>query len=328
MAAAVPEPSVVARGRGVLIVRNPRSGTAVLRIDPAELIAERLPEADVRELGEGDDLADIVDAAMRADAPPAVLGVYGGDGSVSRMAELARKHDRPLLVMPGGTFNHFARSAGIVDVATAIDALEGGSTVEVSAVEVTADDEPPILALNAVSIGAYPELIDERDRRRARLGKWLGGIVAAWIALRSAEPLAIVRDGRRARVWSVFIGVGRSDPKRVATMQREDLDDPTLDVRIHHARGTRMRAIASLAFGKRTAAVLHSLKLMPPRSDVERLVVPEFDMTVRTEPGRPSVYVHDGELEERAEGGFRLRCVIVPRAVTVYAREDGDASAG
>src|SRR5690606_28623576 len=142
-------------------------------------------------------------------------------------------------------------------------------------------------------------------RRRARLGKWLGGIVAAWTALRSAEPLTIVREGRRARVWSVFIGVGRSDPNRVATMEREDLDDPTLDVRIHHARGTRMRAVASLAFGKRTAAVLRALKLMPPRSDVERLVVPEFDMTVRVDHGRPSVYVHDGELEEQAEGGFR-----------------------
>lgn len=323
MAAAVPEPSAVARGRAVLIVRNTQSGTAVIRADPGELIAERLADADVRELGEGDDMAEIVDEAMRADAPPAVLGVYGGDGSVSRMAELARKHDRPLLAMPGGTFNHFARSAGIVDVATAIDALERASTVEVSAVEVTADEAPPILALNAVSIGAYPELIDERDRRRAHLGKWLGGIVAAWVALRSAEPLTIVREGRRARVWSVFVGAGRSDPKRVATMQREDLDDPTLDVRIHHARGTRMRAVASLAFGKRTAAVLRALKLMPPRSDVERLVVPEFAMTVRTEPGRPSVFVHDGELEEQAEGGFRLRCVVVPDAVTVYAPEGG-----
>ncbi|NYE21390.1 diacylglycerol/lipid kinase family protein [Microbacterium immunditiarum] len=317
--AAAPEPTAVARGHGVLIVRNTRSGTAVIRADPAELIAERLPEADVRELGEGEDLADVVDTAMAATDPPSVLGVYGGDGSVSRMAELARKHDRLLLVMPGGTFNHFARSAGVVDVETAIDALESGSTVEVSAVEVTADDGPPVLALNAVSVGAYPELIDQRDRRRARLGKWLGGIVAAWITLRSAEPLTIVREGRRARVWSVFVGVGRSDPMRVATMQRENLEEPTLDVRIHHASGTRMRAIASLAFGKRTAAVLHALKLMPPRSDVERLVVPGFDMTVCVEPERPSVYVHDGELEERPAGGFRLRCVIVPRAVTVYA---------
>lgn len=325
-----PTPPTVpdATGRGLFIVRNAQSGTAVIRSDPAALFAERLPEAVVRELGEDDDLDAMVEEAMEADAAPAVLGVYGGDGSVSRMAQLARRFGRPLLVLPGGTFNHFAGSAGLTDVATAIDAFQAGSTIEVSAVEVsaveeTAADGTAILALNAVSVGAYPELIDERERHRPRLGKWLGGVVAAWHALREAEPLVIVRDGRRARVWSVFVGVGRNDPRRVATMQRAHLDEAVLDVRIHHARGTRLRAVASLAFGRRTAAVLRTLRLMPPRSDVERLVVSEFELTVRPGTGHPSVFVHDGELEEQPGDEFTLRCVAVPRAVTVFvpARE-------
>ena len=321
-----PTPPTVpdATGRGLFIVRNAQSGTAVIRSDPAALFAERLPEAVVRELGEDDDLDAMVEEAMEADAAPAVLGVYGGDGSVSRMAQLARRFGRPLLVLPGGTFNHFAGSAGLTDVATAIDAFQARSTIEVSAVEVsaveeTAADGTAILALNAVSVGAYPELIDERERHRPRLGKWLGGVVAAWHALREAEPLVIVRDGRRARVWSVFVGVGRNDPRRVATMQRAHLEEAVLDVRIHHARGTRLRAIASLAFGRRTAAVLRTLRLMPPRSDVERLVVSEFELTVRPGTGHPSVFVHDGELEEQPGDEFTLRCVAVPRAVTVFA---------
>lgn len=316
-------PSPAATGRGVFIVRNAQSGTAVIRTDPAANLAERLPEAVVHELDDGGDLAGAVTSAMETAPTPAVLGVYGGDGSVSRMADIARRHGRPLLVMPGGTFNHFARSAGLTDVDTAIDALQAGTTVEVSVLEVTADGGSPILALNAVSVGAYPELIDEREKRLPRLGKWLGGIVAAWRAMRSAEPLTIVRDGRRARVWSVFIGVGRNDPLRVATMQREHLDDAVLDVRIHHARGSRARAVASLAFGRRTAAVLRALRLMPPRSDVERLLVGEFELTIRPEPGHPSVFVHDGELEECPGPAFTLRCVAVPRAVTVFvpARE-------
>ena len=314
-----PEPPAFADGSGVLIVRNAASGTAVVRADPADTFATRLPAATVHELAEGEDLAEVVAGAMSSDAPPAVLCVYGGDGSVSRMAGLARRHGRPLLVMPGGTFNHFARSAGLADVDAAIDALQAGTTIEVSAIEVRADEGEPILALNAVSVGTYPELIDERDRRRAALGKWLGGVVAAWRTLRGAESLTIVREGRRAQVWSVFVGVGRNDPRRVATMQRETLVESMLDVRIHHARGSRLRAMASLAFGKRTAAVLRAVRLMPPRSDVERLVVEEFEMTVRLEPGHPSVFVHDGELEEQAPGGFTLRCVAVPRAVTVFA---------
>lgn len=325
MGTATPPPGI-SRGRGVFIVRNAQSGTAVIRQDPAQTLAERLPEATVRELTEGEDLGAVVTTAMQSTdaAAPAVLGVYGGDGSVSRVAALARRFERPLLVLPGGTFNHFARSAGLTDVDTAIAALERGDTVEVSAVEAVADDGMPILALNAVSIGAYPELIEERDRRRARLGKWLGGIVAAWRTMRRAEPLTIVRDGRRARVWSVFVGVGRSDPQRVATMQRERLEEAVLDVRIHHARGSRLRAVASLAFGRRTAAVLRAVGLMPPRSDVERLVVGAIELTVRPDDGHPSVFVHDGELEELAAPAFTLRCVAVPRAVTVFAPPRAD----
>ena len=83
--------------------------------------------------------------------------------------------------------------------------------------------------------------------------------------------------------------------------------------------------MASLAFGRRTAAVLRAVGLMPPRSDVERLVVAEFEMTVRLEEGHPSVFVHDGELEEQSPGGFTLRCVAVPRAVTVFAPPLGTA---
>lgn len=302
----------------MLIVRNAASGTSVIRSDPADTFAERLPEAAVRELAEGEDLADVVAAAMESDAAPAVLGIYGGDGSVSRMAGLARHYDRPLFAMPGGTFNHFVRALGIDDVGLAIDALETGSTVPVGVVEAIADDDAPLTVLNVVSVGAYPELIDERERRRS-LGKWLGGVVATWTALRSTEPLTVVLDGRRARVWSVFVSVGRNDPDRVATMQRQEADAAVLDVRIHHARGSRVRALAALSFGKRTAAVLRAVRLFPRDADVESLVARDLDLRITPAPGHPSIFVHDGELEERAAGDFRLRCRIVPDALRVFA---------
>ena len=304
--------------RRVLIIRNPASGAAVVRADPAATFAERLPEAVVHELAEGEDLEEAVAAAMATDAAPDVLAIYGGDGSVSRMADLARRYGVPLLAMPGGTFNHFVRALGLDSVDAAIDAYEAGSTVEVGVAEATADSDRPVTVLNVVSVGAYPELIEERERRSS-LGKWLGGVAATWAALRKAEPLTIVREGRRARVWSAFVSVGRNDPDRVATMQRQETDAGVLDVRIHHARGSKVRAFASLAFGKRSAAVLRAVRLFPRDSDIERLVVRDFELQVRPEPGHPSVFVHDGELEERQPGGFRLRCVAVPRALTVFA---------
>jgi undecaprenyl-diphosphatase len=307
-----------ASGRGLLIVRNAQSGTSVIRLDPAATFAARLPDAVVHELSDGEDLAAVVAEAMASDAAPDVLGVYGGDGSVSRMAQLARRYGRPLLAMPGGTFNHFVRALGLTDVDAAIDAFQAGLTVPVGVVEATADDDEPVTVLNVVSVGAYPELIEERERRSS-LGKWLGGVAATWAALRSTEPLTIVVDGKRARVWSVFVSVGRNDPDRVATMQRQEADASVLDVRIHHARGPRVRALASLAFGKRTAAVLRAVRLFPRDADIERRVVPSLDLKVTPQPGRPSVFVHDGELEERDAAGFRLRCVAVPDALQVYA---------
>ena len=312
---------VHARGRGVLIVRNAQSGTAVIRPDPADTFAQRLPEAVVHELADGEDLAEVVAAALGSDSPPAVLGVYGGDGSVSRMAHLARHHDRPLLAMPGGTFNHFARALGLTDVDAALDALAAGSAVTVGVVDATADDDEPLTVLNVVSVGAYPELIEERERRSS-LGKWLGGVVATWSALRRTEPLTIVLEGRRARVWSVFVSVGRNDPERVATMQRQEADASVVDVRIHHARGSRVRALASLAFGKRTAAALRAVRLFPRDADIERRVMRDLDMQVTPRPGHPAVFVHDGELEERAAEGFRLRCRAVPDALRVYAPQE------
>jgi len=302
----------------VFLVRNARSGTAVIRSDPADVFAERLPDAVVHELAEGEDLDDVVAAAMRADAAPDVLAIYGGDGSVSRMAHLARRYGRPMLAMPGGTFNHFVRALGLDSVDLAIDALHAGSTTDVGVAEATSDDDEPITVLNVVSVGAYPELIEERERRTS-LGKWIGGVVATAGALRRAEPLTILREGRRARVWSVFVSVGRNDPERVATMQRQEAETGVLDIRIHHARGSKVRALASLAFGERSAAVLRALRLYPRDEDVERLVLNEFEIAVRPEPGHPSVFVHDGELEERDPGGFRLRCVARPGALTVFA---------
>lgn len=305
-------------GTGVLIVRNSASGTSVVRFDPAPVIAERLPGATFHELSDGEDFDGVVAAAMEEDAPE-VLGVYGGDGSVSTMVELARRYDRPLLVLPGGTFNHFARAAGLDAVDAAIDAFERGRTVRVGLIEASVDGGDPLTAINAVSLGAYPEFVDEREKWSGRLGKWLGGVVAASRTMRTAQPLTIVRDGQRARVWSVFIGIGRNDPDQVATMQRGELETATLDVRIHHARGSRVRAVAALAFGRKTTAVLRALRLMPSRDDVERMLVASIDLVVRPDAGHPSVFVHDGELEELAAGEFSLRCTAVPDAVAVFA---------
>ncbi|MDF2580137.1 MAG: hypothetical protein K0S49_1716 [Microbacterium sp.] len=257
-------------GRGVLLITNARAGTSVVRTDPLPEIRRRLPQARIESLGDSS-MDDIVASAVSAADAPTVLAVLGGDGSVSRAAHLARRHDLTLLVLPGG-----------------------------------------------VSLGSYPELLAEREKRTS-LGKWWGGAVAAWREIHGAHRITIVRDGRRAVVWSVFAGLGRNDPRRIAMMRRASLDEAVLDVRLHHARGTRLRAVTSLAFGRRTLAVMRALRLMPPASDLERAVVAEIEVTVRPGGATP-VFAHDGELTETPAGDYRLRLRAIPDGLRVYAR--------
>ena len=68
-----------------------------------------LPRAEIVELGEDDDVEEVLrKAAKRAE----VLAVGGGDGTVSCAAGVAVEAGVPLAVFPGGTFNHFAKDIG------------------------------------------------------------------------------------------------------------------------------------------------------------------------------------------------------------------------
>ncbi|HEX5860161.1 MAG TPA: phosphatase PAP2 family protein [Microbacterium sp.] len=311
-----------ADGEGVIIVLNADAGTAVIRADPRPVIAARLPKAVVRELEPEETMDDAVREAMASPHPPRVLGVYGGDGSASRMAHLAREFDRPLFALPGGTFNHFARAAGINSVGLAIDALQAGEGVAASVAELITESRT-ITVLNAASIGIYPDFVAQRARRRPRMGKWFGGVAAAWREVRGAEAIDIELEGRQARVWSVFASVGRNTPGHTATMQRQTLSDDVLDVRVLHARGPRLQAVASLSFGKATRTVLRTLRLLPPASDVENFTTEEIHINVRPRRGSATFYAHDGELERRpavdGDGRYTLSCRILPSALRVYA---------
>jgi undecaprenyl-diphosphatase len=229
------------QGGGLVIVVNPSAGSSERA---AEELRKELPEADVLELDEGEKLeAALEDAVARGCA----IGVAGGDGSVNTAAALAAEHGKPLLVVPGGTLNHFAYALGVDSIADAAKAVREGRAV--SADRAVIDGHTFV---NTASIGSYVDLVDARERLEARIGKWPAVVVALVRVLRKANPVELEIDGQRRRVWMVFIGNCRYHPSGFAPSWRESLDDGQLDVRI--VDGTRpwsrVRLLLSVVTGR------------------------------------------------------------------------------
>ena len=292
-------------GEGAFIVVNRSSGTSVVRLDPARMLAERLPRAELH-LSEGGDPGEAVRAALARADPPRILGVCGGDGSVAAVAHEARLAGLPLLVVPTGTFNHFAKAAGASSPSAAVDALQRGEGVRVDVAELSFNDADPITVLNTASVGVYP-----------------AGLMATRV-LRDSEPVTIVIGGRQATVWTLFVGVGANDPDVAAPLGRRRLDGGVLDVRVLHA-DTRARAVASLAFGRRISGILRGLCMLPRR--IESFMTPSLEVIVRPSEDQPPGFAHDGEVATataaeaaaaHGDRGYRTAITIEPGALDVY----------
>jgi undecaprenyl-diphosphatase len=225
-------------GAGVVVVVNTGAGST--EDDTASTIRTRLPAATVIEPGEDDDLGEVITRAAKA--ATTAIGAAGGDGTISAAAFAAAENDLPLLALPAGTLNHFARDAGLLAVDDALDAIVAGEQIEVDLAMVDGRS-----FLNTASFGAYADLVDARERLEDRIGKWPAVAVSLVGVLRGAEPIEVTVDGRRRRLWLGFIGAGRYEPPGFAPTWREVLDDGVLDVRLVDAEKPFARARLVLA---------------------------------------------------------------------------------
>ncbi|PPI10347.1 hypothetical protein C5D04_14440 [Rathayibacter sp. AY1D2] len=312
-------------GAALLVVLNPGAGRDSHRPDPEPLVRARFPKARVHRLTEGEDLADVVREARSGDSPPRVLGIYGGDGTMSVGAALARAEGMTLLVLPGGTMNHFAKALGLLTVQDALDAATIGERRDVDVAEVVADGGDPVTVLNTVSIGVYPEFVAAREKREKRIGKPLAAVIAALSVVRRTDPFELRRDGRTQLVWSYFVGVNQEHPRTAAPLARRRLDDGHLDVRIlHSGRTPRTRGAFSLLLGRTATPVVG--RVPGWRAPVvESFSTPEITVGARRPAGDDPEWAHDGETErfDGSRDGFDEAVVrIVPLGLRVYATAD------
>lgn len=262
------------------VVREPDPGRVTLVVNPGSGSADGvdLDGVPVRELGEGEDLDEVL--RDLADDGIAVLGVAGGDGSVGCAAQVARERGRVLWVVPGGTLNHFARDLGMADPETALDGLRAGA---VAAVDVA--DADGVAFVNNASIGVYGDLVRRREALEERLPKRVALLVAAAWVLRTATPVEVEIDGLRDRVFLVF--VGNNPYSGTGLTGRESLQSGLLDVRVLSAAGRlpRLTTLWAILFARhgRSRWLAQSLR---SRLDVRLL--------------EPAVLAHDGEVRDVA----------------------------
>ncbi len=229
-----------AAGEGLALVVNTSAGTASSRL--VRRLAAELPEATVIATDAGQDLTEQL---RKATAEARILGVAGGDGTVSAASGIALEAGLPLLVIPAGTFNHFAADLGIRSARDAVAALRAGEAV---LVDVGIAGRRSFV--NTSSTGVYVDLVRAREQLEGQLGRRVAAIIGLIQVLRRGQPHELILDGRRRRLWVYFAGNCRYEPQGMAPSYRPDLADGCLDIRVVDA--------GLLARSRLVAAVLTS----------------------------------------------------------------------
>ena len=169
-----------------------------------------------------DELPRVAEAAARkALAARTAVVAVGGDGTINTVAQAAHAARCPMGVVPQGTFNYFARTHGIpADAGEAVRAL---LQVEPLPVQVAAVNERLFL-VNA-SLGLYPDLLEDREAYKARLGRSRAVAFAAGCAtlLRAQRPLRLrIESGeavREMRTLTLFVGNNRPQLQQIGVPQ-------------------------------------------------------------------------------------------------------------
>jgi diacylglycerol kinase family enzyme len=202
---------------GAFLLVNPRAGDA--RPTPDELAAAANARGiDVHVLREGEDAVELVRKA-HADA----IGVAGGDGSLAPIARIAVERDLPIVCVPFGTRNHFARDLGLDrdDPIATLAAFAGRERrIDVG----RAGDR---LFLNNVSLGLYARLVHRREHHRRRRDTLA---VARALALVLAERKRVVLtvDGRPIEAPVVLVANNAYRLELLSIGERDRLDEGLL----------------------------------------------------------------------------------------------------
>ena len=118
----------------------------------------------------------------------------GGDGTVHHVMQAVVNTGADFAVVPTGTYNHFARDAGIpLDWREALEVALSGERRQIDTARV--NDR---YFLNNVSIGLYPEVVTLREERGRDYPRWKARLFAIYTTMRKYPHvnIAVEADGR------------------------------------------------------------------------------------------------------------------------------------
>lgn len=158
-----------------------------------------------------DEVTQAVRAAVEQGATR--VAAVGGDGTVSAAAAAIAGGPVELVVIPAGTFNHFARDHGVpTDLDAACAVAQTGSVRRADVAWVNGR-----LFLNTSCVGVYANFVRIRDRLEPRVGYWIASSSAMVRAFVRVQPFNVwfETEGvqRQYETPLVFIAVGERELK-------------------------------------------------------------------------------------------------------------------
>nr|MDQ3579869.1 phosphatase PAP2 family protein [Actinomycetota bacterium] len=148
--------SALDEGDGLLVLVNPHSGIA--GEDPTDDIRRQWSKATI--MHPEPDANLVAQVSERISPDVRAVGVAGGDGTVAAVASVAAEFELPLVLIPAGTLNHFARDVGVESVSESVEAVRAGTGVEIDLAGVRIsgpDGDEHRWFVNTAGLGGYPE---------------------------------------------------------------------------------------------------------------------------------------------------------------------------
>ena len=139
---------------------------------------------------------------------PGALVVAGGDGTINAVAAPCLEANRPMGIVPAGTFNYIARNLQVpIEVSQAVSVIINGAVRRVDVGEMNGR-----IFLNNAGFGLYVTMIEQRERDKRRFGRRrLVAFLSGVRCLLSTHPLyavELVADGqsRHYLTTTLFFG--------------------------------------------------------------------------------------------------------------------------